>query len=149
MRFERRRGGGIKLLVLSLQSLLTSGCSYFTYYETVKSAMEFADDNRPVVSFVKHLEYQEKLRFAGEKTENLNRSINYNVRLTHKDILSYDIVLEGHSSISPTFDYIAYPKGLSRLGKMVFDLRMICGKGMPKIRCKSVRDSDNFIPEVP
>jgi hypothetical protein len=131
------KGGIMKILLIPLLLLLPS-CTLFSSYQVIRDAMEFADDNRPVVSMAKHLEYQEKLRLAGEKSENLNRSLNYNVRLTREDVLSHDILFKGHQPEDLSFEFISYPIGKSIEGWFLFEIRLICKKGSQGRSCSKV-----------
>lgn len=91
----------------------------------VSGAMKFADDNRPIVSYEKHIKYQKML---GEETgKKENKLINYNVLL---DASKHDVVLDQSAGRY----YIAEPNGFEG-EKMKFKARAWCEN--PWSKCHS------------
>lgn len=103
---------------------------------SVNGAMEFADDNRPRVSFEKHLEYQKKLQTEEKESRISNRLVNYNINL---DLKEHPEVAVLNANTAQYF--IVEPRGYEN-DKLLFYARAWCEDKFS--RCTSL--TQNHMP---
>ena len=101
----------------------------------VHGTLNFADDNRPVVTMEKHIEYMQKLKVAGNLKRMPNKLLNYNVSIDTK--IRYKKVVVDNTEKQFV---IAEPAGFDENGNAMFETRLIC-KTASFTECESVTQS--------